>query len=198
MNEMFGDRHRLVLHHLRRAQRVAAVNHGDLGGELRQVDRLFHRGVAAADHGDRQSLEEEPVAGRAGRDAAARQLLVDAEIEPLRRRAGRDDQRVRDVPGLVDVDDERALRQVDRRDVALDDLGAEALGLRAQLLHQVGPHDAVAVAGPVLDHRGQHQLTAGFDAFDDERLQIGARRVERGCQSGRAGADDDDLAFVRW
>ena len=78
-------------------------------------------------------------------------------------------------------------------DVALDDLGAEPLGLRAQLRHQVGPHDAVAIPGPVLDHRGQHQLTAGFDAFDDERLEIGARRVERGGESGRAGADDDDL-----
>ena len=46
----------------------------------------------------------------------------------------------------------------------------------------------------VLDERRQHQLTAGLEAFDDERLQIGAGGVQRGRESGRAGPDDDDVA----
>ena len=76
-------------------------------------------------------------------------------------------------------------------DVALHDLGAEALGLRAHLGHQVRTHDAVAEPRPVLDHRRQHQLSAGLEAFDEQRRQIRARRIERRGQPGRARPDDD-------
>ena len=76
--------------------------------------------------------------------------------------------------------------EIDARDVALHDLGAEALGLRAHLGHQVRTHDAVAEPRPVLDHRGQHQLTTGFEAFDEQRSQIRACRIERCGQTGRS------------
>ena len=78
--------------------------------------------------------------------------------------------------------------------MALDDLGAELLRLRPHLGHQVGTHDAVAMPGKILDDRGQHELTAGFEPFDEERLQVGARGVKRGRQARRAGPDDDDVA----
>ena len=93
---------------------------------------------------------------------------------------------------------ERLRAEIDRRHVALDDLGAELLGLRAHLRHQVRAHDAVAIAREVLDQRRQHQLPAGLDAFDDERLQVGARGVQRGRQPGRARADDDDVTHGHW
>ena len=64
-------------------------------------------------------------------------------------------------------------------------LGAEALGLPAHVGHEVGPEDAVLEAREVLDVRGHHQLTAGVEAFDHQRRQIGARRVERGRQPRR-------------
>ena len=41
--------------------------------------------------------------------------------------------------------------------------------------------------------RRQHQLTAGLDPFDDQRLQVRAGGVQRGRQAGRAGPDDDDV-----
>ena len=62
-----------------------------------------------------------------------------------------------------------------RGHVALDDLGAELLGLRAHLGHQVRAHDAVAMPGKVLDERRQHELTAGLEPFD-----------ESGCRLARA------------
>ena len=83
------------------------------------------------------------------------------------------------------------------RHVAADDLGAETLGLRANLRHQLGPVDAVPVARPVLDEGGQHQLPARFEPLDDERLEVGARRIERRGQARRAGSDDDDVARRR-
>ena len=58
--------------------------------------------------------------------------------------------------------------EVDARDVAPHDLGAEALGLRAHGGHQIGPHDAVAEAGKILDGRRHHELAAGLEPFDDD------------------------------
>ena len=184
---------RLVLHDLRRAQRVAAVDHGDVRGEAREEDRFLHRGVAAADDGDRLAAEEEAVAGGAGRDAVADQRALGRQAEQPRRRAGRDDQRAVLVLAVRRLTLNGGARRSTAVTCAADDLGAEALGLRAHLRHQLGPHDAVAKPGPVLDQRRQHQLAAGLEALDDERLEVGARRIEGRGQSGRAGADDDDV-----
>src|SRR5688572_31869601 len=90
-----GVREGFVLHDLRRAQRIAAVYDGDLRGELREVDRLFHRGIAAADDGNRLPTEEVAVTGGARGHAAARELPVRPDVQPACRRAGGDDQRRR-------------------------------------------------------------------------------------------------------
>src|SRR5262249_35025298 len=55
-------------------------------------------------------------------------------------------------------------------------------------------HDAVAEPGKVLDQRRQHQLTTGFESFDEKRTEIGAGGIERGSQTCGARADDDALA----
>ena len=117
----------LVLHDLRRAQRLAPVDHGDVRREPREEDRLFHRRVAAADDGDGLAAEEIAVAGGAGRHAVADQRALRGQAEQPGRRAGRDDQRARLVFGVGGLDRERMRQQIDRRDVAADDLGAEAL-----------------------------------------------------------------------
>ena len=70
---------------------------------------------------------------------------------------------------------------------------AEPLGLSAHLGHQLGAHDAVPIAGIVFDEGRQHQLPAGLVPLDEQRLQICARRVERGGQTGRTRTDDDDV-----
>src|SRR6185437_15705882 len=80
-----------------------------------------------------------------------------------------------------------------RGDVTADDFRAEAFRLRAEFRHQIRSHDAVAITRPVLDQRGQHQLAPGFEPFDEQRLEVRPRRVQRGGQSGRAGSDDDDV-----
>ena len=94
MNEMFGVAIALSCITFDARRVVAAVDHGDGGGQLRQVDGFFDRRVAAADDRHGAALEEEAVAGGAGGDASARQLAVHAELEPLRRRARGDDQRL--------------------------------------------------------------------------------------------------------
>ena len=59
-----------------RAQAVAAMDQGDLGGKIGQVKRFFHRRIAAADHHDLLAAIEKPVAGRAGRNAKALEFLL--------------------------------------------------------------------------------------------------------------------------
>jgi hypothetical protein len=91
----------------------------------------------------------------------------------------------------VRLHSERRAVEAHRFDVALDDLGAEAFGLRPHLIHQRRPHDAVAMPGPVLDERCQHQLPARLEAFDYERLEVGARRIESCRKPCGTGTDDD-------
>ena len=87
--------------------------------------------------------------------------------------------------------------EVDRGDVVGDQLGAEALGLLAQVVHEVRAHDAVGEAGEVLDVGGVHQrATGGHRALEHERREVGARGVDRGGVTGRARADDDHVADV--
>ena len=77
-------------------------------------------------------------------------------------------------PVLVvpDVDAEGPLGEVDARDVVGEELGPEALRLAAEVLHHHRPHDAVGIAGVVLDVGGDHQLAAPVEALDHERVRF--------------------------
>ena len=165
--------------------------------ELRQEERLLEGGVAAADDVDLFLAEERAVAGRARRDAAAAVLLLGVDPEPAGARAGRDDHCARARYSSSPTQTRNGLLgEVDLRHVVGDELRAEALRLAAEVGHHLGPHDAVGVAGVVLDVARDHQLAAPLEALDHERLQVGARRVERSRVPGGAAADDDQLTNV--
>ena len=66
------------------------------------------------------AAEEVAVAGRARRDAVAHQRALGRQPEQPRRRAGRDDQRLRRVLRLRRLDDDRLAQRSTRGDVALD------------------------------------------------------------------------------
>ena len=140
--------------------------------------------------------EERRVTGRAGRDAASLVLLLRLDPEPAGARAGGDDDGPRAVLVVADPDPERLLGEVDAGDVVGHVLRAEPLGLAPEVGHHLRAHDPVGVAGVVLDVAGDHQLAAPGEALDHERLQVGARRVERGRVAGGAAADDDQLTDV--
>ena len=88
---------------------------------------------------------------------------------------------------------ERPARQLDLVHVVGDDPGADMLGLLLHLLHQPGALDDVGEARIILDVGRDGELAAGLDALDQDRLQHGARRIDRGRIAGRARTDDDDL-----
>ena len=74
------------------------------------------------------------------------------------------------------------------------ELRAEARRLQLHVLDELRSLDALRPAGEVLDQRRDRELSAGLVAFDYERLQVGACRVDGGGQSGAAGAEDDGIA----
>ena len=105
-------------------------------------------------------------------------------------------ERARRELGFGGADDDRPRADVHLGDIALNHLGAEPLRLRAHLGHEIRPENAVAIARKVLHERGQHELTARLDAFDQERPQVGAGAVQRRRQTGGAGADDDEVSVI--
>ena len=143
------------------------------------------------------ALVEEAVAGGAGRDALAAELLFRRNAQILGGRAGGDDQRIAGVAAVVARERERALREIHRVDVIVDDLGVEALGVRLHALHQRRAQQAVRVAGPVVDFGGRHELAALLHAGDQQGFAVGARGVDGGGVAGRAGTEDDERAVSR-
>ena len=77
-----------VLQDLLGAEVVAPMDDGDLGGEVRQEQRLLDGRVAAADDHDFAATVEEAVAGGAGGDAKTPELLLARKVQPLGLRAG--------------------------------------------------------------------------------------------------------------
>ena len=71
--------------------------------------------------------------------------------------------------------------EVDAVGVGRHELRAEAHRLLAELRHELGTEDPGRETREVLDVGGEHELAAGADALDDERVQVRARR----CRSPR-------------
>ncbi len=157
-----------ILHDFRGAEFIAAMNQVDAAGEFCEEVGLLHGGIAAADNGNLFAAKEKTVAGGAGGDAVAHELLFGIETEQAGRRAGGHDERVRAIAFLRRGDRERAARQIHIGDRAGAKLGAEALRLLAHVLDQFGTEDAVGKTGIIFDHRRERELAAGFVAVNDE------------------------------
>ena len=179
------------------------MNERDLGGEAGEEERLFHGGVAAADHRDLLAREEEPVAGGAGRNAVTDQGLLVGQTQPSRRCAAGDDQRAsqQGLAAQIHLDGLGPktvvlLAEIDADDMPGPELSAKARCLLAHVVDEFRPLDAFGEAGKVLHQRGEGQLAAGLVAVDDEWLQVGASSIDGGGQPRASGADDDDIANV--
>ncbi len=150
-------------------------------------DRLFHGGVAAADHGDLLAGEEKAIAGGAGRNAVADQRMLVGQTEPARRSAAGDDQRAGQNGLFADAQLERLLAQIGfevRPRGRCDTRRRSAPPACACSRSAPGP-------GCLRESRGNSppawswRLAAGLMAFDDQRLEVGASAVEGGGVSRR-------------
>ena len=65
------------------------------------------------------------------------------------------------------------------------DAGAKTFGLLLHAGHQFIAIHALGKAGEIFDDAGGGQQPAGLRAGEDQRLQIGARRIKRGRPARR-------------
>ena len=171
---------RAVRHDFGGAQFVAAVDEVDFGSELGEEGGFFTSGVAAADDGDGDVAVEGTVAGRAGGEAVTDEFFFVGHAEVARACAGRDDDGL-GFPLLGVAFEGEVIGAVflDRSDERVFGAGTEFFGLGLHFHHELGTHDAVGKAGVVLDLGGRRELATGLGAGNDERVELGAGRVNR-------------------
>src|SRR5579864_3133181 len=122
------------------------------------------------------------------------ELLLMRQTKPARRCAAGDDQSLGMHLMLADMQRERAMAEVDAGEMPHAVFRAEALRLLAHVLDQLRAKDTVGESGKILDQGGEGELAAGLVAFNNQRLQVGARGVESGGVSGASGPDDDYIS----
>ena len=198
---------RSVLHDLRCPQLIAAVDDRDLLRKAAEKVRFLECGIAAADHGNVVITEEEAVAGGTGRQTMTDEFGLPIEAQHDRLRTGGDDEGMGPIGrvGRIGIADPHAVGRsgkVDPADLDGLDLRPEALGLHAEVHHELGTHDPLGEPWEVLDVGGEHQLPAGLIAgragltLEHKRGKVRASGVDRRGEAGGAGADDDDVAYV--
>jgi hypothetical protein len=185
------EREQPVLQDLFRAQLVAPVNQGHVRGDVRQIQRLLDRRVAAAHHGHRLAPVEKAVAGRACRDALAAEGLFRGQAQILCRGAGGDDERIAGVLAVVSLQADGALPQFHPVDVVKRELGVEALRVAAHPVHELRSLPVFDVARPVVHIRRGHELPALLEPGDEEGRTVSARRVDGGGIPRRTRSQDD-------
>lgn len=191
-------------HDLTSAQLVLTDQHGDAAAVLGQEHGLLGGRVTTTDHV--QGLVAEnghgTVADGAGTDTVLPVGLLAGQVQAAGVGASGNDNGVGGASGRVvgtvaplGPHLEGTLGQVDPRDGLGDDLGTEALGLLAHLLHQLLAADTVGETGKVLDVGGGGELTAGGGAVGkhtliEDRAELSARKIDGGSVSAGAGADN--------
>ena len=157
-----------LLQDLGRPQLVATMDQVDLAGKTGEEQRLFGRGVAAADDGDGYIAEEGTVAGGTVGDAAAdqRRFTVDAKL--ARVGAGGDDDCLAGKGLAVDGQAFLGAEVFDFFDFAGAGLQAELDAMLLKAAHQLGAVDTARITGPVLDFGRGHHLPAHDHLFDQK------------------------------
>ena len=174
------------------AKGIPAVDQIDLVGKVGQIEGVLQGGVAAAHDGDVLLAEEVAVAGRAVGDASPDQLVLPVHTELTVFRAGSKDDRAAfvGVPGGRDL---LFLPEVSHAgDLLQTDLRAEADGLIVELVCKVKAGD-MGLNGIVLDIGGVDDLPAPGLGLEHQNGLGSPPGVDRSGQTGRAGADDDNI-----
>ena len=154
-----------------------------------KIERLFNGGIAAADDDDILTAKKETIAGGAGRNAKTTKYLFARQPEPTRLRSSGDDHGVADIDiPQIACRNKRLLSQIERLDEVEDNPRADMLGLPLHLLHQPWTLDDLGKAWVIFDISRDRQLPSRLQPGDEQRFEVGARRIDRRGIPGRTGA----------
>ena len=95
------------------------------------------------------------------------------------------------------MEPERAPAKLDFDDMIRDHARADMFGLCLHLVHEPRTLDRRGKAWIILDIGGDRQLAARLEAGDQNRLQHGARGVDRGGIAGGPRSNDDYFGVRR-
>ena len=185
-----------MLHDLRSLQAVAAVNHIDLGGKLRQKVGFLHSGVATTHNSYGFVSEEEAITGCTPAHAVARELLLLRKSQLSIGSTSCKDYGLRlkllATTGLYLL---YLALEINLNYVVKQDFCPKALGLSLEVGHQIRPHQAIRETGEVLNLGGLHQLTTWLNAgCNHQWVELSSRGIDGGGVAGRAGTNDDDFS----
>ncbi len=124
------------------------------------------------------------------------QRLFAGQSQPARRSSAGNDQGARVDGFLAQTQRKGTHTKIGADHVAKLVLGAESPRLLAHVLDQLRPLDAIRKSRKIFHQGSQRELASGFMAFEHQRLQFGARRVERRGVTGATRADDDNVANI--
>jgi hypothetical protein len=193
-----------VRHNLRSTQLVLANENSNAAAVLGEEHGLLGSGVTAANDVQRLVAEDGhgTVADGTGADSVLPVGFLAGEVEAAGVGACGDNDGVRGADGLaafvvvpLGPHLEGPGGKVELGDGLGDDLGAEALGLGAHVVHQLSAADALGEAGEVLHIGGGCELATGCGAVGEHALienglELGAREIDSGSVGTRAGADN--------
>ncbi|MCG3139490.1 MAG: hypothetical protein HDKAJFGB_00365 [Anaerolineae bacterium] len=161
-------------------------------GKTRQEQTFLQRAVAAADDRHLFAAKEKPVAGRAVRNAASRQFQFARHAQTTRRRARRNHRAFGFIARAIFRLQDKGMRL---KIYALHMVGletrAEFFSLLFHQFRQFGPGDAIGKPRIIFHFVRQRDLSAKFIAANQKRIQIRARRVQRGGQARRSRTNDN-------
>ena len=172
------------------------MHQGNLLRDIGQIQRFFHSGVTATDHGDVLVAIEEPITGGTGGYTLAHEGFFGRQTKITGGGAGSDDQGVTGVLTLIAGEHEGPLVQLDLVDVVKDNFGLETLGMLAHALHQIRALQTFHVTRPVIDVSGGGQLTTHLHTGDQQWLQVGPRCIDSCAVASRARAQDNQTGMA--
>jgi len=175
------------------------MNQKNFRAEARQIQRLFARGIAAADHDERLVAEhwQRAIARGAISHALGFQQILAGHTEMPVACSGGDDNRLDPDLFAVHGERERTFGKIHLLNRAKADARAETLGLFLHSRHQFIAVHAFGEAGIIFHDAGGGEQTARLNAGQHARLEIGARGVKRRRPSRAARTDDNNFFHKR-
>jgi hypothetical protein len=135
----------------RGTKRIPTMNQVNLGSEFGEKHRLLTRGIAPADHTDRDVPIKGPITGSARRQTVTLHPFLVGQAKPFGRRATGNNHALRFQPFAVDLETMKILTGLEFVDFGVPEACAKFLRLPVHVHNQLRAIDPVGKSREILD-----------------------------------------------